>query len=573
MAICSPGYSSLKEPFVGSLVKCLLLFPLCLVPFATSDAESRPDSDTLQSVIAESKDLADRIPVLIRLSEQSMKTDLEGSVAYAKEAVSISEKVDDFTEKARSLGVLGRAHLLAGATYSAVRCFTRRLILQGDRDVDASLKVEGLLDLASVHLTLKEYLRAQHLLDSAWKLSDASLGGQAVYFPNSLRARLHGAYGVALMGMGDFPNAGRHLQEGIRIAALGNGMKGLEVWIMDAYGHLLVESGRMDSAIRVYDEALRGSTISGDVPGQAAIHWSIGNWHETMGMAAEAKRRYSDAHRLSDKAGATGMKERSGRSLARMYQVLGKMDSSLYHTSLADELKSKLDERKASEELMRQEFAMGLLRAGYEQSPKRDWRSGVLLATALLLFMSSGWLLRRLWLDDKPASSPVDADFVSSSGTYRPIPMDGSDHRESRAEKAPAISEALNGIALQERWKGIVDNLRACMGDMEQTRQADLKRLIREMESNRNESAWEELEIRFEAAYTGFLDRLKAIAPNLTSNERRLCLFLRMDMSTKDISRVTGQSLRAVELGRIRLRKKLNLTHTDSGLSDHLSGI
>jgi hypothetical protein len=40
-----------------------------------------------------------------------------------------------------------------------------------------------------------------------------------------------------------------------------------------------------------------------------------------------------------------------------------------------------------------------------------------------------------------------------------------------------------------------------------------------------------------------------------------------------DIARVTGQSVRAVELGRIRLRKKLNLTHTEEGLNDYLSAM
>jgi hypothetical protein len=52
--------------------------------------------------------------------------------------------------------------------------------------------------------------------------------------------------------------------------------------------------------------------------------------------------------------------------------------------------------------------------------------------------------------------------------------------------------------------------------------------------------------------------------PKFSANERRLCSFLRLDMSTKEIVSVTGQSLRAVQIARSRLRKKLNLDPSEN---------
>ena len=89
--------------------------------------------------------------------------------------------------------------------------------------------------------------------------------------------------------------------------------------------------------------------------------------------------------------------------------------------------------------------------------------------------------------------------------------------------------------------------------------------------SDRKAKAWEEFEYRFQQLHSGFYDRLNQRFPGLTINERRLSAFLKLDMTTKEISDITGQSIRAVHMGRIRLRNKLGLTHTEKELFDFLS--
>jgi DNA-binding CsgD family transcriptional regulator len=82
---------------------------------------------------------------------------------------------------------------------------------------------------------------------------------------------------------------------------------------------------------------------------------------------------------------------------------------------------------------------------------------------------------------------------------------------------------------------------------------------------------WEEFEFRFTNTHVGFFEKLMATCPDLTHNERRLCAFLSLDMTTKEISSITGQSVRAIEVARVRLRKKLNLTQSEVSLFEYLS--
>ena len=67
----------------------------------------------------------------------------------------------------------------------------------------------------------------------------------------------------------------------------------------------------------------------------------------------------------------------------------------------------------------------------------------------------------------------------------------------------------------------------------------------------------------------GFFRKLKEKYPTLTPNDLRLCSYLRMNFTTKEIANLINISSRAVEIGRYRLRQKLNLPH-DINLTEFL---
>lgn len=59
------------------------------------------------------------------------------------------------------------------------------------------------------------------------------------------------------------------------------------------------------------------------------------------------------------------------------------------------------------------------------------------------------------------------------------------------------------------------------------------------------------------------------VHPNLSLNERRLAAFLKLQLTTKEIASITGQSIRALEIARTRLRKKIGLTKSELSLCDY----
>ncbi len=86
-----------------------------------------------------------------------------------------------------------------------------------------------------------------------------------------------------------------------------------------------------------------------------------------------------------------------------------------------------------------------------------------------------------------------------------------------------------------------------------------IDKLISDLQSNSDDKVWKEFEIRFQEVHQDFYSRLNARFPDLTPNEKKLAAFLRLNMTTKDISAITFQSPDSIKIARSRLRKKLGL--------------
>lgn len=100
--------------------------------------------------------------------------------------------------------------------------------------------------------------------------------------------------------------------------------------------------------------------------------------------------------------------------------------------------------------------------------------------------------------------------------------------------------------------------------------QKEIKKLLKVLnEDDNKDKDWEYFAQHFDKVHSDFLISLKEKYPNISPNELKLCAYLRMNLSTKEISQLMNISVRGVEISRYRLRKKLNLT-TDVNLFDFL---
>lgn len=97
-----------------------------------------------------------------------------------------------------------------------------------------------------------------------------------------------------------------------------------------------------------------------------------------------------------------------------------------------------------------------------------------------------------------------------------------------------------------------------------------VKKVVKFIDKNiNNTDDWNLFEEAFNNADKDFLKKIKNLHPSLTSNDLRLCAYLRLNLSSKEIAPLLNISSRSVEVKRYRLRKKLGLSHKSS-LTDYI---
>ena len=129
-------------------------------------------------------------------------------------------------------------------------------------------------------------------------------------------------------------------------------------------------------------------------------------------------------------------------------------------------------------------------------------------------------------------------------------------------------ASALKLIEKDEFIGSLRDRLSKGNGKMDQY---EIKKIVNSI-SHSSTKNWEEFEVRFISVNKGFYEQLKDKFPHLTQSDKKLCALLKLNFSSKDISKLLNISVESVHTTRYRLRKKLRLTR-DVNLTEFIASI
>jgi len=96
------------------------------------------------------------------------------------------------------------------------------------------------------------------------------------------------------------------------------------------------------------------------------------------------------------------------------------------------------------------------------------------------------------------------------------------------------------------------------------------KKLLKKVDGSiAHKDEWEIFEYNFNQVHEEFFNKLKKQFPQLTHKDLKICAYIRMNLSTKEIAPLLNISIRGVETSRYRLKRKLNLDN-DNSLAPYL---
>ena len=145
---------------------------------------------------------------------------------------------------------------------------------------------------------------------------------------------------------------------------------------------------------------------------------------------------------------------------------------------------------------------------------------------------------------------------------------------EIENKRRDLINYAMNIVEQKEYFGRIADSLKTILSDKKpESREEKLRKLeldIRQRMSFADKV--EDFNIRIERMHKDFIGRLVQLNPDLSPNDIRLAVLLRLGIATKQIATLMNISPKSVEINRYRLRKKLGLDR-GSNLTQFINNI
>ncbi|WP_216359340.1 helix-turn-helix and ligand-binding sensor domain-containing protein [Sediminicola luteus] len=154
-----------------------------------------------------------------------------------------------------------------------------------------------------------------------------------------------------------------------------------------------------------------------------------------------------------------------------------------------------------------------------------------------------------------------ELDLIKAKNEKELIQMRNAKLREDFKGKSKELAAStLNMVRKNELLQKIRDELRSSNLTQEGIR--SLLNII-ETDLGRGDD-WEMFKEAFDNVDREFLGKLQAKHPKLSPNDIRLCAYLRLNLSSKEIAPLFNISTRSVEIKRYRLRKKMQLDRDEN---------
>lgn len=570
---------------------CFIIVLFFFLPSIYVAGQRANEIDSLEQAVLLTPDDESKVKVYIRLSDIYSNTDFQKSYAHAYEALKLSKSLG--FKKGIVLSHIELAKLLK----------VRNELKPAFRHADTAKKIadeeqflnkyaEALIIISNFYVEMGEYQKTADLCFEALKVFEQT-GNQ-----NGVCIALHYIGGNYYMQK-EYEEAEKYLTKSINLSREHNYLRGLSVGLANM-ASLYKDRGETQKAIEYYYNASKLFKQLNDLINEGICYSNIAinyleldnidsafkyyhlgmdankniqnnrNLAVSYNVAAQCYAHNKDtasflkyAKQALKVANANGLKNlelQTTTTLHEFYASIGVFDSAYKYGRLQYITSDSLNKQNSLARLSELEMIYEIEKEERERKVKEERRElftgiiffSLLAGIIILLILLSRYRIKVRLSKLKQQKLKDDLHYKQKEITTNVMSL------MKKNEMLTDINERLIEIrekAISEETKNAISNIGV------------------EIENNTQEKIWEEFEIRFKQVHADFYSNLIKQYPDLSPNEIRLCAFLKLNLSTKEISSITGQSPRSLEVARYRLRKKMGITSSPVNLTTFISQI
>lgn len=551
----------------------LVAFALCMTFPLSLLAISHEKADSLHALLKKNPSDKEIVAIQLELSKIYFLEDYKRSLDYARSAIGLAEKAGLDVELKEAIRLAGKTCFHAGLMEMASQYFNRHLSLVGKKG--SKLDVGGAyINLGAVRLFLEDYEAAKNYNVKALKMLEeyAKERGDAQLPPNVLP--IYNNLGIILREQKKFKEALYYLKKGKEMARGNPDYSANLVKLLNNEAILFMTQGKIDNAGSNLEESLKISVATADKPSESATCLNIGKLFRKKRNYPKALEFCKSAYRIAEEVNGIDLSYNATDELYRIYEETGPADSTLKYLTLSRDLLKQINVAKAREDMARQELEKYYREKEIaEMQKEKNAKLLQFMLLAMALMASAGVFL--FYLRTKKALNKSMDEKAHQDHAIEALASERDQLSEQLEKKERQLAvEALHRFKNKEILEDVTGKLLEHVKSSKEESEYLIKKVLRDLQKTQDRTgSLRNFEIAFLNVQKDFFEKLNKINPHLSPNERRLCAFLRLDMSSKDISALTGQSVNSVNVARIRLRKKLGLTNSSVSLVGFLASL
>lgn len=555
-------------------------------------AQNQAVIDSIEKVLLQTTDVELRVELLLRLSDEYLTSAPDKAKAYAENALLLAEKNGLLKEKVSSLIDLAR-------------------ISQTKTDLKNSINYAiQAKELASIKGFKKEYAEATLLIANSFtQLNDFTKSSNLCFEALELYEKIGDAKGTcdALNGIGiiyfeqkQYDKALEYFKRSLTIAEKLNDLRGISRGLNNTSNVYGLDKNNVHKSIKALEEAIEINLRTGqklwlgiNYSNLASYYAQIDKYDSAFQYVFKSIETYKELNNLLDLArsyhqlseyylvmentkeflfyamladsigeakGLKGVQFTTANTLQNYYSQAGDFEKAYFYKTRQYNLKDSIDTETSLTRLAQLELLYDLEKKEQEmkiQTQRKDFIIALSIVSLVALVIFSILLLFRYRI--KVRYSNLEQQKLKNELEYK--------NKEMTA----------NVMALMKKNEMLTDITTRLIdieakADREETK-SSIRKVAIDIENSTQEKIWEEFELRFKQVHSAFYNKLNLRFPDLSPNEQRLCAFLKLNLTTKEISSITGQNARAIEMARFRLRKKLGISTQEINLVTFISQI
>ncbi len=574
---------------MGRKKQVLLL--ICTMLTLVVSATETHTTDSLEKVLSQTDNPATKSDILIRLSGEYSNTDLSKALDYAEKANQMAIVSGDKKRILTASQLIARAYYFKSDLNKAMEYAVKAKSLAEDNKLD--IELAGSLDaIGMIYYDIGNQAKSSESFFASLKIYEKLNDKEGI---GATFCRI----GTLYFDQKDYDKAAEYYLNSIRLARDISSQVGIAS-NLNNLAKVYSEQKDFKRALQSYEEALRINIETGNSYLVANNYLNIAEVYVKLKKYQEAITKVQQAQIIFEQLGNKLRLAKSQIVLSEIYLQIGQFSSG-------------------------KKLAMSSLKIGEEQGYKEIivWAAGVLnklylsekdSASALRFFILEKQYQDSLFQYEKQKTlSSLELQYqfekneqsakiarqrrnlaiVVISGCLffsliiiimilkqlrlkaKKLQLEKASHQQELEFKNKEM--VLNVMSLMKKNEMLADLSEKLIHIEEESSSVEskdtIRKVARELQKSQENEIWKEFSHRFKEVHGEFYNTLLKKFPTLTPNELKLCAFLRLNMSSKDIAELTGQRVSSLETARYRLRQKLGIANSDINLITFLSSI